>query len=100
MKKSMIFAILITCIFVAVNGNFVEINTNSATGLDLKIDNIEPVFEKVRLKDSNEYDKIILPGSADNLPGEPDLPIFGNWILVPNGSDVSISVEPGEAVFI
>ncbi len=96
-KRNLIVIILSICFF-SVYGNFVEINSSSTSSLDLKIENMQPVFNQIRLSDQNIYDNLEIPGAAENLPGEPDLPIFGNWILIPNGSGVDLEISAGAPV--
>ena len=40
------------------------------------------------------------PGSGQFHIGKPDVPIFGEWIVVPNGTSLSMRVEPGEPVIL
>ena len=38
----------------------------------------------------------IVSGGGQLEIGKPDLPVFGQWVLVPNGTTLSIRVDPGE----
>ncbi|MHC4229338.1 MAG: C25 family cysteine peptidase [Planctomycetota bacterium] len=41
----------------------------------------------------------IRPGAGGSLGiGEPDVPVFGEWVLIPNGTELSIQVHPGKSV--
>jgi hypothetical protein len=93
MKK--IGILLLVLFSLSLYGEFIEVLSSTAANLTMKVELDEPFFSKETLPDQNLYDKIIIPGAAQNLPGLPDLPIFGNWILVPNGSDLDISVSKG-----
>jgi peptidase C25-like protein/flagellar hook capping protein FlgD len=98
MSKTTIFTILIVLITFSLQAKYVEVVSSSISNLELKLNNIEFQITEVALSDNNTYYKVIVPGAAQNLPGLPDLPIFGNWILVPNGSNINISVQEGEPV--
>jgi hypothetical protein len=39
-----------------------------------------------------------LAGAGQLEVGKPDLAVFGRWVLVPNGTTLSIRVDPGEPV--
>ena len=43
----------------------------------------------------------IRPGTGGSLGiGEPDVPVFGEWVLIPNGTQLSIQVHPGKPVIL
>ncbi|MBN2461715.1 MAG: hypothetical protein JXB60_08905, partial [Candidatus Cloacimonetes bacterium] len=73
----------------------VSILNSSATGISFALEIPEPdLGEKIIL--GNVYTAIA--GSQGKLhPGAPDLPAYGTWILVPNGAEVIITTDPGEA---
>lgn len=50
------------------------------------------------MADNNIYSSLIVPGGGTFEIGKPDIPIFGRWVLVPNGTDLSLSVIPGEPI--
>ncbi len=39
---------------------------------------------------------MIVPGAGEMEVSKPDLPAFGNWILIPNGTRVVLQVNPGK----
>jgi len=99
MNKVNLVLIMFVFFSLSLTGEFIEISSSSVSNLDLRVDLPEAVFSTTLLPDNNLYDRIIIPGSAQHLPGLPDIPAFGNWILIPNGTDVNISVTPGTPVY-
>lgn len=41
-----------------------------------------------------------LTGGGQLEVGKPDVPVFGRWVLVPNGTTLSIHVDPGEPAIV
>jgi len=48
------------------------------------------------MADGETYTPVLVPGGGDLEEGKPDLPVFGNWILVPNGTTLHLEVSPGQ----
>jgi len=71
-----------------------------ATGSNLVLRALLPEMNLLRVEatDSNLYSVIIDPGSGDPAVGLPDVPVFGNWILVPNGTTITTNVIPGDPI--
>ena len=47
-------------------------------------------------KDGNRYSVVTAPGSGPDQVGGPDVPVFGTWILIPNGTRPTLESVPGE----
>ena len=74
----------------------VDVVSSSENELKVKI-TIPPVrFLEQKLADANVYKVIDAPLSGETDVGSPQLPVFGNWILIPNGKEMVLSVEKGE----
>jgi len=54
------------------------------------------VSSHMLMADSHAYTQLIVPGSGQSEVGKPDVPVFGQWVLVPNGTGLSIWADPGE----
>jgi hypothetical protein len=50
----------------------------------------------ITMADGNTYTPISAPGCGLSEQGKPALPILGEWILIPNGTQVSLEINPGE----
>jgi len=48
------------------------------------------------MKDGSIYSMVKVPGASEYKIGGPDIPVFGEWLLVPNGTTVSVYIEPGK----
>jgi len=59
-----------------------------------------PGFYRSRagMGDGRTYDIVLAPGAAQMAEGGPDLPSLTQWIMVPNGTRPSLSVELGKPV--
>ena len=57
-------------------------------------------LDEKELSDRRTYDVISAPGGGTHQVGRPDLPVFGEMILVPNGATPILEVEPGEALVV
>lgn len=55
-------------------------------------------LDEQEMADGRTYAVINVPGAGSHRVGYPDLPVFGETILVPNGTVPVIEVEPGEAL--
>lgn len=52
----------------------------------------------VPMEDGRTYSSVKVCGAGEFKVGRPDVPIFGQWILIPNGTQPTITVEPGTPV--
>ncbi len=76
-----------------------RIRVVESTGTHLRLDVSLPgmyVHPPVEMRDGNTYTPISAPGSGLFERGKPSLPVLGEWILVPNGTDVQLEIDPGE----
>ena len=47
------------------------------------------------MDDGLSYTNLRVPGSSQSEIGQPDIPVFSQWLLVPNGMSVAIKTHPG-----
>ena len=50
----------------------------------------------IEMADGNTYTPISVPGSGIFEQSKPTLPVFGEWILIPNGTEIELEIDPGE----
>jgi len=74
---------------------YTNVNSSTATNLDISVDIPEVKLIEREYRDGNTYSSIIIPHAGKLMTGKPDLPGLANWILIPNGTNVSISTYPG-----
>ena len=48
---------------------------------------------KIVLPDGKRYDVITAPGESEMPVGQPDIPVFAQWVLVPNGSEIKLEIN-------
>jgi hypothetical protein len=79
-----------------------KIDVAEATAEQVRFGATLPGFyrQAVTMQDGTDYSAVVLPGAGKMPVGHPDLPAFGQWVLVPNGAEIEISVDPGEPVVI
>jgi|GEM_PF-2346750 len=59
---------------------------------------VDPQFQDVRLLDGGQYTEVRAPGAGFPSIGMPAVPVFGVWILIPNGRAAFVDViEPGDS---
>jgi len=73
----------------------VRIRDSSAAGLTLAVELAGFVRGSAVLPDGRAYDLALDPGGASGPIGQPDVPAFAQWILVPNGCEVRVEAAPG-----
>lgn len=83
-------------LFSVANANIVVISSSERT-LEVGVSLPDIEFVESEYSDGNIYSTLKISG-AGKLVGKPDVPGFGSWILIPNGTTVSISTSPGEPV--
>ncbi|MBI4772806.1 MAG: hypothetical protein HY788_01275 [Deltaproteobacteria bacterium] len=64
--------------------------------LNVELPGVE--VRRATFEDGNRYTLVTAPGSGRYKVGGPDVPVFGTWILIPNGTRADLSVSPGRAV--
>jgi hypothetical protein len=50
------------------------------------------------MADGRMYTHVTAPGSGLHHTGKPDVPVFGTWILIPNGTHPELEFNPGRAL--
>lgn len=73
----------------------VRVGDSSVTGLTLAAEVSGFVRGMAVLPDGRSYDLVQDPGGASSPIGQPDVPSFTQWILVPNGCEVRMAATPG-----
>ena len=63
----------------------------------LRVSLPETHFEEVTMGDGESYTAVSVAGAGFSRESQPALPIFGNWLLIPNGTKVNLEVDPGGA---
>ena len=95
MKKTFLFTLLIFVTFF-VSANNIIVRSSSSTALEIAVEIPDTEFSERNFADGNKYSSILKPVGASKVPGNPNVPGFASWILIPNGTDANISVNPGE----
>lgn len=78
------------------NTSMFKVVSSSAQNLSLAVSLPGMGISYTLMEDSLPYYPLIVPGSGEFEIGRPDIPIFGEWIVIPNGTCLSILVDPGE----
>jgi hypothetical protein len=68
----------------------VMVKQSNSNRLELQINSQDFSFKDSPYPDKQSYLKI-LPNTGQLLPGQPDLPQSGRWIIVPNGAEIALS---------
>ncbi|MDP8200618.1 MAG: C25 family cysteine peptidase, partial [Candidatus Tenebribacter burtonii] len=95
MKKIVLFVLLFSLFSVANLLGYTNMNYSTASALNVGIDIPEVKLTEREFRDGNTYSSIIFPNAGKLMVGKPDVPGLANWILIPNGTNVSISTYPG-----
>jgi len=73
----------------------VEVVDSSLQNLSLRIRLPSTPASDMLLSGDSSYKTPIVVGGGQLEVGKPDLPAFGEWVLVPNGTVLAMSVDPG-----
>ncbi|MBU1693081.1 MAG: hypothetical protein KKC51_03870 [Verrucomicrobia bacterium] len=76
----------------------VQVRDSTTNGLTLLAEPPGFVRGSAILPDGRRYDLVQDAAGARGPVGHPDLPVFAQWILVPNGCEVRLEVAPVEPV--
>ncbi len=98
MKKNVLFFLFLSLCSITYLFCYTTVNSSSAQTLNMGIDIPETELTERKYRDGNTYSSIILPNAGKLMVGKPDVPGLGNWILIPNGTNVSISTFPGTQI--
>jgi hypothetical protein len=58
------------------------------------------LFSHELMADSQVYSQLTLPGAGQFEIGKPDIPVFAEWVAIPNGTSPSMRVNPGEPLIL
>ncbi|MHC4296113.1 MAG: C25 family cysteine peptidase [Planctomycetota bacterium] len=72
--------------------------SSSARHLTLAVSTPALGVSGILLKESRLDLPLAARGAGQLEVGKPDLPVFGQWVLIPNGATMSLQVDPGQAV--
>ncbi|MFH1719232.1 MAG: C25 family cysteine peptidase [Planctomycetota bacterium] len=76
----------------------VEVVGSSSQNLSLRIRLPNISASDMLMSADSPYTQLVVPGGSQFEVGKPDIPVLGEWVLVPNGTTLSISVDPGRPV--
>jgi hypothetical protein len=76
--------------------SYVTVANSSATRLTLEVSLPGMYVYPIEMADGKTYTAVSIPGSGLFEVGKPLVPIFGNWILIPNGTETELQIDPGE----
>ena len=93
-----ILSFLVISVRLFAQGNIIIVNSSDEYTLNLGVFLPSAKFVEQKYSDNNIYSDIIIPGASQLQPGAPNLPVFANWVLIPNGTTPSISVLKGQPV--
>lgn len=68
---------------------------STASQLTLQVSLPEMYIHAADMDDGNTYHVVTVEGSSMSDAGKPAVPLFGRWILIPNGTNTEIVVDPG-----
>ncbi|MHC4229893.1 MAG: hypothetical protein ACYSW0_20855, partial [Planctomycetota bacterium] len=80
----------------AIGGYTVKAVSSSWRHLSLEVSLPVTGVSDMLLQDSRTGLPPIIPRAGQLEVGKPDLPAFGEWLLVPNGTALSLRINPGE----
>jgi len=75
----------------------VVVNSSDSKNLSLSVRLPELELNETEFSDGQSYTTISVSGAGEHEPGEPNVPCFGKWILIPNGCNVSVSASEGSS---
>jgi len=80
----------------------VVVEESSATRLTVGMSIAGMQLSTRELADGRIYTAVTTSGSEAGVyhVGKPAVPVFGSWILIPNGTTVELEIDPGEPVVI
>ncbi|MBE0638108.1 MAG: PKD domain-containing protein [Bacteroidales bacterium] len=100
-KKSIAKCAALACLIAVATGKVIAgVDVVSSSENELRVKANIPLLKITEQKfaDGITYQVILAPGSGQVEVGKPDLPVFGNWILAPNGKEISLIVNQGQPV--
>lgn len=68
---------------------------STASQLVVQVSLPEMYIHEAEMADGNTYHVVTVEGSGMSDAGKPAVPLFGRWILIPNGTDTEVAVDPG-----
>ena len=82
-----------------IEGKKSDIEVLESSGTHLKVKTSLPGMYRLlpmEMPDGITYTPISAPGAGLFEQGKPNLPVFGEWILIPNGTEAHFEIDPGE----
>ena len=98
MKKRFVIPVFFCLVFFVVLDAGIIVDSSSEYGLNVGVSIPDIRFIEKEFLYGNTYSTLIVPEAGQLDVGKPDVPVFANWILIPNGTSVSISTFPGDPV--
>ena len=113
MRKFLVLMVVFTALYgVTITLNLVKVNAaatsvdpvevveSSAERLVLQLTLPDYVIDSVEMLDGNRYQMFSVEGAGYPPEGKPDVPVFIRSILVPNGRNLILEVDPGDPEII
>lgn len=75
----------------------ITIVDSSAVQLTVQVSLSDLSIHTAEMADGNTYHVATVPGASLFEVGGPGVPVFGRWILIPNGTEPELVVDPGAA---
>ncbi len=95
MKKFEFSALILILFAVLRAGTTFE---GSTQGVTIKNNEIPFNVTDIKERDNQTYQSVSISGASYPGAGMPSVPIFGNWVIIPNGADLSVSADPGKCL--
>jgi hypothetical protein len=77
-----------------------EVVESSATHVTLRVSLPGMYVTSADMADGVNYSDIKAPGSGVFETGKPAVPVFGNWVVIPNGTRAKLEVAPGTPLLL
>ncbi|MCK4352292.1 T9SS type A sorting domain-containing protein [candidate division WOR-3 bacterium] len=98
MKKCILSFFSILFVSMPLFAPTIKVASSTANNLIVGVSLPEVEFTKREYQDGNIYSSLKVHGSGIWKIGNPEIPCFGKWILVPNGASAHINTYPGKPV--
>jgi hypothetical protein len=73
---------------------------SSARELSLTVSLPAMTFSNMSMQEESPHLAAFADGSGGLETGKPNVPVFGEWVLIPNGTRISLQVDPGEPLIV
>ncbi len=77
------------------DASYVSVASSSTAGLSLRVALPGMYTYSIEMADGQTYTAVSVPGAKAFETGKPAVPVFSEWILIPNGTEAVVSVDWG-----